>query len=275
MSEGSLAAFPTSEETGMSKTREYIGRHRAPQQQQEVVQRGSFWTNRWTRRIGIPVAMFTAIIFGTSATAFAAPVRVVSGDTFSSLVVKHCGTSNWKSVSFPGRDKNKIYAGETININCNLKVAKNVSATNKNSSPAKKPASSNGWHNPLPGHTNGSCNFWEWRGSRHHLGEDWPAPAWTPIRAAASGQASAHWQSGGAGNYVVVKHKNGVATVYMHMIRRGVSGWVNGGDIIGYVGSTGHSYGNHLHFEVQPWGAWKGVVNPVSYLKKKGVSVGC
>lgn len=263
----------------MFGTRRYVGKHRVPDEKQDITTvRKTVMGSKWIRRIGVPVATFMAITLGIGSAAFAAPVRVVSGDTFSELVREHCGTSDWQSVAFPGRDKNLIYAGETIDITCATNTKTETvadTATANNVAPAVAAAPSSGWYNPLPGHTNGSCNYWEWRGSYNHKGEDWPAPAWTPILAAASGQASAHWQSGGAGNYVVIKHGNGAATVYMHMIQQGVSGWVEGGQIIGYVGNTGNSYGNHLHFEVHPWGAWNGVTNPVSWLQERGVSVGC
>ena len=55
------------------------------------------------------------------------------------------------------------------------------------------------------------------------------------------------------GNYVVVQHDNGVATLYAHMASRAVKEGqvVTQGQTVGYVGSTGSSTGNHLHFEVR------------------------
>lgn len=82
------------------------------------------------------------------------------------------------------------------------------------------------------------------------------APAGTPVYAAAGGTVlisrSGAW-NGGYGNYVVIKHSNGVQTLYAHHSRNAVTTgqWVNQGDVIGYVGSTGKSTGNHLHFEVR------------------------
>ena len=59
--------------------------------------------------------------------------------------------------------------------------------------------------------------------------------------------------NGGYGNYVVIDHGNGLLTYYGHMSRAIVSAgtYVQQGQTIGYMGSTGYSTGNHLHFEVR------------------------
>lgn len=76
------------------------------------------------------------------------------------------------------------------------------------------------------------------------------------IRAAASGEviiARASGWNGGYGTYVVIRHGNGVQTLYAHMssLNVGVGDWVNAGAAIGGMGSTGRSTGTHLHFEVR------------------------
>ena len=88
--------------------------------------------------------------------------------------------------------------------------------------------------------------------SEFHLGTDIPAPRGTPIKAAKSGKvttSTSHWSYG---NYVVVTHSDGTQTLYAHMSQRAVSVGqvVSQGQVIGYVGSTGNSYGNHLHYEI-------------------------
>lgn len=93
------------------------------------------------------------------------------------------------------------------------------------------------------------------------------------IVAAADGVVvSAGWNSGGFGNWVVINHGlsggNQFATLYAHMCSAPVvsSGQtVSAGQTIGYVGSTGMSTGNHLHFEVRVNG---NRVNPMSYFSK-------
>ena len=90
--------------------------------------------------------------------------------------------------------------------------------------------------------------------NRNHKGLDIAAPSGTNIFAGASGTVvSAGWNSGGYGYFVMIDHQNGYATLYGHMSKvMAVAGqWVNTGDVIGLVGSTGDSTGNHLHFEVR------------------------
>ena len=89
---------------------------------------------------------------------------------------------------------------------------------------------------------------------RNHKGLDIAAPEGTEIYAAAEGQVvSAGWNSGGYGNVVMIEHPDGYATVYGHMISViAVEGdYVQKGQLIGYVGNTGNSFGNHCHFEVR------------------------
>ncbi len=101
--------------------------------------------------------------------------------------------------------------------------------------------------------------------SENHSGLDVPAPAGTPISAAAPGTVAWAYLSGSAGNWVGIDHGNGIVTVYMHMSAFNCKPGdvVKAGDIIGYVGSTGQSTGNHLHFSVRVNGYY---VNPIYYL---------
>jgi murein DD-endopeptidase MepM/ murein hydrolase activator NlpD len=102
-------------------------------------------------------------------------------------------------------------------------------------------------------------------GGRRHDGIDFPAPLGTPVGAAGVGTViSAGWNSGGYGNLVIVQHRLGYQTYYAHLSRFAVSSGsrVAGGVRIGYVGSTGHSTGPHLHFEVRHNGV---PINPEPY----------
>ena len=85
-----------------------------------------------------------------------------------------------------------------------------------------------------------------------HTGIDIPAPGGTPIQACKSGQVVTSAYHYSYGNYVVIDHGNGNSTLYAHMSSRAVSEgqMVSQGQTIGYVGSTGVSTGNHLHYEV-------------------------
>jgi peptidoglycan hydrolase-like protein with peptidoglycan-binding domain len=96
------------------------------------------------------------------------------------------------------------------------------------------------------------------RGDRFHTGVDYPVAAGTTIRAAGRGCVSlAGWTSGGYGELVVISHRLGVTSWYAHLsaitVRAGTC--VAAGTPIGRAGSTGHSTGPHLHFELRLRGA--------------------
>jgi len=103
------------------------------------------------------------------------------------------------------------------------------------------------------------------RWGRMHEGIDIAASSGTPIRAAASGTVIHAGWLGGYGNLVVIDHGNGLATAYAHAssILVGVGQQVAQGETVSLVGSTGHSSGPHLHFEVRINGV---AVDPLLYL---------
>ena len=101
---------------------------------------------------------------------------------------------------------------------------------------------------------------------RFHEGVDMSAYTNTPIYAARSGKVTrAAYQDGGAGYYVNINHGDGFSSIYMHMTRYIVSSgqYVEQGQVIGYVGSTGLSTGPHLHFGIAKNGSY---VNPMKYI---------
>jgi murein DD-endopeptidase MepM/ murein hydrolase activator NlpD len=104
-----------------------------------------------------------------------------------------------------------------------------------------------------------------WRWGRMHDGIDIGAASGTPIRAAAAGTVIYAGWLGGYGNLTVIDHGGGVATAYGHQssIAAGSGAYVAQGQVIGYVGSTGHSTGAHLHFEVRVNGVPQ---DPLGYL---------
>jgi murein DD-endopeptidase MepM/ murein hydrolase activator NlpD len=104
-----------------------------------------------------------------------------------------------------------------------------------------------------------------YRWGRLHAGIDIGVPYGTPIHAAASGTVVLAGWTGGYGNYTCVDHGGGLATCYAHQSSYAVSAGavVSQGQVIGYVGSTGHSFGAHLHFEVRING---NPVDPLGYL---------
>lgn len=130
-------------------------------------------------------------------------------------------------------------------------AAKKTATASKSSGSTSRslPAISGFFGNPLPG---GRLT----QGLHGTNGVDIGAPSGTPIYAAAGGTIIVARNNGayngGYGNYVVIDHGNGTQTLYAHMTRTAVGGGAVGkGELIGYVGNTGRSTGNHLHFEVR------------------------
>jgi murein DD-endopeptidase MepM/ murein hydrolase activator NlpD len=110
--------------------------------------------------------------------------------------------------------------------------------------------------------------FGEQRPGHIHAGIDIAAPSGTPIHAADDGKVvlmQGIGASGGYGNYTCVQHTATMSTCYAHQSRFGTSmgARVRKGQVIGYVGNTGHSFGAHLHFEVRINGV---PTQPLNYL---------
>ena len=103
------------------------------------------------------------------------------------------------------------------------------------------------------------------RWGRLHAGIDIADPTGTPIRAAAAGRVILAAPTGGYGNYTCIDHGNSVSTCYAHQARLGTKrgAVVEQGEVMGYVGNTGNSFGAHVHFEVRVDGR---PVDPMDYL---------
>ena len=122
------------------------------------------------------------------------------------------------------------------------------------------------WIFPVSGPITGA--FGEQRPGHIHAGVDIAAAEGTPIRAAANGRVALMQPvaaSGGYGNYTCIQHTAALASCYAHQVRFGTSVGANvkQGQVIGYVGNTGHSFGAHLHFEARINGV---PVQPLNYL---------
>jgi hypothetical protein len=92
-----------------------------------------------------------------------------------------------------------------------------------------------------------------WRDGRMHKGIDIDLNKGDKVKAAFSGKVRLAKRQGGFGNVVILIHPNGLETVYAHLSRLKVKAGdvVLSGQVIGLGGSTGHSSGSHLHFEVR------------------------
>ena len=101
---------------------------------------------------------------------------------------------------------------------------------------------------------------------RWHTGIDLALPLGTPVFASDAGVARTFRSDSGYGNYVLVVHGNGYATLYAHLSDFAVPDGqvVKKGDVVGFIGSTGYSTGPHLHFEIR---FDKDYVDPCAELK--------
>lgn len=147
-------------------------------------------------------------------------------------------------------------------INKELKEAERKYAAQIAALNSQANMTSGNWYWPLPGRYKISSLF----GGRidpingrpdNHTGTDIPAPGGTPIYAAQNGvvtTVNANRYASSYGYYCIINHGNGYATLYAHqnqvpIVKEGQT--VQKGQVIGYVGSTGRSTGNHLHFELR------------------------
>jgi murein DD-endopeptidase MepM/ murein hydrolase activator NlpD len=131
------------------------------------------------------------------------------------------------------------------------------------------------WVNPNPTAVVTSCFGQRW--GRLHAGVDLAAPDGTPIVAAGAGVVVRAGVAEGYGNAVLIDHGNGFLTHYGHLskITVTVGQHVAAGQQIGNEGSTGHSTGPHLHFEVHQ-GYYQNPIEPTGWMHRHGVDIpGC
>lgn len=113
---------------------------------------------------------------------------------------------------------------------------------------------------------NVKCNSsFKMRWGRWHQGNDYAAVTGTKVVSAWDGVVRyAQMNEGGFGNLVVVRHYNGLETYYAHLSKIEVKPYdtIRAGSVVGRVGTTGHSTGPHLHFEVR---FFDSPINPSSF----------
>ncbi|NSC20805.1 peptidoglycan DD-metalloendopeptidase family protein, partial [Streptomyces albus subsp. chlorinus] len=113
------------------------------------------------------------------------------------------------------------------------------------------------------------------RWAHTHTGQDFAVGVGTPVRAVGAGRVVETSCGGPFGNQIVLRHANGYYTQYAHLSRIQVKEgeWVRAGERIGLSGNTGNSTGPHLHFEVRVTPEVGSGVNPVPWLRNRGVDV--
>lgn len=142
-----------------------------------------------------------------------------------------------------------------------------------NPSPA---AAAVAWGHPFAYRETPGSGFGMRNGSMHE-GQDYPAPEGTPIFAVASGSVSARGvlgTNGAYGNALFINHGEGWSSRYAHMSAPSpayVGQTISRGQLIGFVGNTGRSYGSHLHIELRLNGT---AVDPLPYIQNAPLAGG-
>lgn len=184
--------------------------------------------------------------------------KVKSGDTLSGLSTKF-GVTERDIVGFNKTEGDKLIVGENIiipggKISTQVNVKNPIKNQGKNgktdtNSKNNTKVGSSGMIRPI--------NGVKTQGIHGNNGVDFGANIGTPVYAAMDGvvtltRGGDSW-NGGYGNYIVIKHNNGIQTLYAHLsnisINKGQN--VDRGQVIGKSGNSGQSTGPHLHFEVR------------------------
>ncbi|KIF05567.1 peptidase [Streptomyces sp. RSD-27] len=111
--------------------------------------------------------------------------------------------------------------------------------------------------------------------SGYHTGVDFPVATGTSIKAVGPGTVESAGWAGAYGYQVVIRHADGRYSQYAHLSALGVKAGqqVSGGQRIGRSGSTGNTSGPHLHFEMRTGPGYGSDIDPLKYLRGKGVDI--
>ncbi|MEU6141799.1 LysM peptidoglycan-binding domain-containing M23 family metallopeptidase [Streptomyces sp. NPDC047081] len=224
-------------------------------------------------------------------------VRV--GDYLSKIADEQNVTGGWKKLYADNRqavgdDPSLIHPGLKLTIGKQAATSTTKSSSSASSSSSAKSQSSSaktsatrtaettstatGFTLPVSGGTIGTGyhvagSMWS---SGYHTGVDFVVPTGTSLKAVGAGTVvSAGW-GGAYGNQVVIKLADGYYAQYGHLSQLSVSAGqtVTEGQQIGLSGATGNVTGPHLHFEIRTTPDYGSDVDPVAYLRSKGVAVG-
>ncbi|WP_454965303.1 M23 family metallopeptidase [Arachnia propionica] len=222
---------------------------------------------------------------GYTSTKYNGSSKSSTSKKYNSWSKKSGYTSNKKRTSFSSNggsySSNRSYSSNGSGTNSSSGTSSNSSTVSSDAAASSSTPAVNGAAAPLAkgsyriGTAFGATGSW----SRYHTGQDFAASSGTPVYAATSGTVISGNVGSWAGNYVVIRAADGSSTLYAHMSNTDVKvgQQVTAGQKIGNVGSTGRSFGAHLHFEYYPSGVTPGNVysatNPMSYLRSIGISM--
>ncbi|WP_436774212.1 M23 family metallopeptidase [Yinghuangia sp. YIM S09857] len=141
--------------------------------------------------------------------------------------------------------------------------------------PAAAAISDSDYVRPVAGAGHGSYGRSGSLWSHGHTGEDFSAGMGSSVKAVTSGTVVKAGWGGAYGNEIVIRHPDGKYTQYGHLSKFSVKAGqkVATGQQIALSGSTGNSTGPHLHFEVRTGPNYGSDVNPIAYLRAKGVAI--
>jgi murein DD-endopeptidase MepM/ murein hydrolase activator NlpD len=168
-------------------------------------------------------------------------------------------------------------ASEAAGRSTAKKPATTSRATDTSAATSTAPSASSGFSLPVAGASIGtsykmSGSMWS---SGYHTGVDFVVPTGTSLKSVGAGTVvSAGW-GGAYGNQVVIRLADGHYAQYAHLSSLSVSAGqaVTGGQQVGLSGATGNVTGPHLHFEIRTTPDYGSDVDPLAYLRGKGVSV--
>ncbi|OIJ92659.1 transglycosylase family protein [Streptomyces colonosanans] len=218
---------------------------------------------------------------------------VVRGDTLSDIADSHHVRGGWKRLYAANRetvgdDPDRILPGQRLDLHTKATRHKEPSKSTpprKSSTPPRKSSTQKRTSSPATTHSlvapvhaalgtpyRAAGSSWS---KGYHTGVDFPVPTGTSVKTVAAGHVvSAGW-GGSFGYQVVIRHADGHYTQYAHLsaisVKDGQS--VGAGQRIGRSGSTGNSTGPHLHFEVRTGPGFGSDIDPIAYLRARGVGV--
>lgn len=225
------------------------------------------------RRLAVPLSVVAALAIGQGAL-----VITTSAPSFADA--RSTGPASGAGGAGPGLGASTLVdtvTDERLDGSAGIAHLSSVTAARSQTSAAAEPSNPKAprglaysypvrWGTPVSGRFGTVSAAWP----RGHAGIDFNGDTGDPIYAATDGRVQyAQFNYGGYGNLIMIMRSDGTQTRYAHLdslkVRKGDR--VRAGELIGTMGSTGHSTGSHLHFEVRvgsaltptnPVGLWTG-----------------
>ncbi|MET7935789.1 transglycosylase family protein [Streptomyces sp. NPDC005322] len=209
---------------------------------------------------------------------------VVRGDTLSRIATRASVRGGWKALYHANRrtigaNPDLIRPGQRLTLPSGARHPHKATPKRATAAPSHqgvRPSAARRHVAPVNGPITAAYGV---RGSRwasgHHTGVDFAVPIGTSVRAAAPGTVVAAGWGGAFGYQVIIHHADGLYTQYAHLsaltVRTGQT--VEAGRRIARSGNTGNTTGPHLHFEVRTSPRYGSDIDPLAYLRARGVSV--